>query len=49
MSDFFMKYFSNIWSFREDILLSTYETIYMVAVTSIFRIIRHIVCITRCR
>ncbi|MBE9914135.1 ABC transporter permease [Paenibacillus donghaensis] len=39
MSDFFMKYFPNIWSLREDILLSIYETIYMVAVTSLFSVL----------
>ncbi|MFD0711828.1 methionine ABC transporter permease [Paenibacillus sp. GCM10027626] len=39
MSEFFMKYFPNIWNLREDILLSTYETIYMVVVTSLFSVL----------
>uniref|UniRef100_UPI0012669C43 methionine ABC transporter permease n=1 Tax=Paenibacillus guangzhouensis TaxID=1473112 RepID=UPI0012669C43 len=39
MNDFLMKYFPNIWSLREDILLSMYETIYMVVVTSLFSVL----------
>ncbi|GGH11478.1 methionine ABC transporter permease [Paenibacillus segetis] len=39
MSDFFIKYFPNIWELREDILLSTYETLYMVVVTSLFSVL----------
>lgn len=39
MSEFFTRYFPNIWNLREDILLSTYETIYMVVVTSLFSVL----------
>lgn len=39
MSEFFTKYFPNIWNLREDILTSTYETIYMVVVTSLFSVL----------
>jgi D-methionine transport system permease protein len=39
MIDFFIKYFPNIWESREDILLSTYETLYMVVVTSLFSVL----------
>lgn len=39
MSDFFMTYFPNIWELRGDILLSIYETIYMVVVTSLFSVL----------
>lgn len=39
MSEFFTKYFPNIWNLREDILISTYETIYMVVVTSLFSVL----------
>ncbi|GGF93271.1 MULTISPECIES: methionine ABC transporter permease [Paenibacillus] len=39
MSEFFTKYFPNIWNLREDILISTYETIYMVVVTSSFSVL----------
>ncbi|HEY4390166.1 MAG TPA: methionine ABC transporter permease [Paenibacillus sp.] len=39
MSEFFTKNFSSIWNIREDILLSTYETIYMVVVTSLFSVL----------
>ncbi|GAA0386350.1 methionine ABC transporter permease [Paenibacillus motobuensis] len=39
MSEFFTKYFPNIWNLRGDILLSTYETLYMVVVTSLFSVL----------
>lgn len=39
MSEFFTKYFPNVWNLREDILISTYETIYMVVVTSLLSVL----------
>ncbi|AZS13864.1 methionine ABC transporter permease [Paenibacillus lutimineralis] len=39
MSEFFTKYFPNVWNLREDILLSIYETIYMVVVTSLLSVL----------
>jgi len=39
MSEFLMNNFPNIWNLREEILISIYETIYMVVVTSLFSVL----------
>lgn len=39
MSEFLMNNFPNIWNVREEILISIYETIYMVVVTSLFSVL----------
>ncbi|EPY10393.1 MULTISPECIES: methionine ABC transporter permease [Paenibacillus] len=39
MSEFLMNNFPNIWNLREEILISIYETIYMVFVTSLFSVL----------
>ncbi|SYX82450.1 methionine ABC transporter permease [Paenibacillus alvei] len=39
MTEFLMNNFPNIWNLREEILISIYETIYMVVVTSLFSVL----------
>lgn len=39
MSEFLMNNFPNIWNVKEEILISIYETIYMVVVTSLFSVL----------
>jgi D-methionine transport system permease protein len=39
MSELLNKYFPNVWNLRGDILSSTYETIYMVVMTSLFSVL----------
>lgn len=36
MIEFFQQYFPNVFDLRDDIISSTYETLYMVAATSLF-------------